>query len=134
MTDRTTSRRPQILLVDDDADVRTFSALVLRTAGCDVRLAEDGTRALEELASERPDVVVLDVQMPDLDGWTVLERIRSDPELASTRVVMCTVKTPVEDEWRAFALRPDAHLAKPYTIVDLEQVVRSLAEEAASHP
>lgn len=133
MSDGPAPRRPQVLLVDDDADVRTLSALVLRTAGCDVRLAEDGTRALEELAAQRPDVVVLDVQMPDVDGWTVLEHIRSTPYLASTRVAMCTVKTPTEDEWRALRLRPDAHLAKPYTITDLEEVVRSLAQGAASH-
>ncbi|MBI2170032.1 MAG: response regulator [Actinobacteria bacterium] len=118
----------RVLLVDDADDLRALGAFVLLHAGYEVMIAASARDALTLLATSDPlpDVVVLDVQMPDLDGWSTLERIRANPATARVPVLMCTVKTWVEDEDRIVDLGPDGHLAKPYSIDELEAAVRSL--------
>jgi CheY-like chemotaxis protein len=108
------------LVVDDNADVRLLLATVLGTRGFRVVEAADGGQALG-LAEQAdpPDVVVLDVQMPDFDGWETLAALRASPRFADVPVVLCTVKSSAADRLRAWKLGCDGYLVKPFDIHDL---------------
>lgn len=108
-----------VLVIDDAADIRLLVRALLTRADCHVREAESAADAFVALDRERPDVVLLDVQMPDADGWSVLERIRSDPETAELPVVMCTVRAHPEEQARAWRLGCDGYVTKPFAIRDL---------------
>jgi len=112
-----------ILVVDDDADIRTLIEAVLETAGYEVALAADGKEALNKLKRRSYDLVVLDIMMPGMSGYEVLEQIRAMPSRASTPVIVVTAKhdpTGVMREQKGGALD---HLAKPFLPEELEEVV-----------
>lgn len=115
-----------ILICDDDAQVRGLIAAVLRQGNYDLREAAHGEAALEELAQSRPDLAILDVQMPGIDGLEVLERIRSDSDLAETRVLLLSGNKEALDEGWGVRVGADAHLRKPFAVAELSEAVRSL--------
>ena len=105
------------LVVDDAPDIRLLAELVLSMAGFTVTTASSGKDALCQLAGDDlPDIVVLDVQMPDLDGWQTLSRLRDDPRTADLPVVLCTVKGLPEDTLKGWLLGCDGYLGKPFDI------------------
>lgn len=108
------ARREPVLVVDDDRDVRDTLSAVLESEGYQVRCADNGAQALAALHGARPCAIVLDLSMPVMSGWDVLEAVRSDGELAGIPVVVLS------------AMRaPDgvAHLSKP---VSLDELVTTL--------
>ena len=118
------------LVVDDAADIRLLAELVLTMAGFTVTAAGSGSEALRMLggAVELPDIIVLDVQMPDVDGWETLARIRQEPRTADLPVVLCTVKGLPEDAFRGWSLGCDGYLGKPFDIGGLvEELERVLS-------
>ena len=122
------------LVVDDAADIRLLADLVLTMAGFYVSAAASGREALRFLAErDLPDIVLLDVQMPDVDGWETLSRLRADPRTADLPVVLCTVKGLPEDTLKGWSLGCDGYLGKPFDIgglVDeLHRVLRRPPEE-----
>ena len=122
-----------ILVVDDDADIRELIQAILEAAGHDVALAADGQEALNKLKRKPYDLVVLDIMMPTMSGYEVLEQIRAMPSRASTPVIVVTAKhdpTGVMREVRGGAVD---HLAKPFMPEELEDVVgRALASNQES--
>ena len=129
---------PTALVVDDSADLRFLFATMLRTIGFAVVEAGSGEEALAaaETVQPLPDVVLLDVQMPVVDGWGTLQGLRRAPRTADVPIVMCTVKASPADHVRAFELGCDAYVVKPFDIHDLlrqikEVVRRSPAERQA---
>lgn len=120
----------RVLVVDDAADIRLLVRTVLSRAGCDVREAAGATEAFAAIDDALPDVVLLDVQMPDADGWSVLATIRSEPRAASLRVVICTVKGHPDDRTRGWRLGCDGYLTKPFAIPDLVDEVMAVARRA----
>ncbi len=105
------------LVVDDAPDIRLLAELVLSMAGFNVTTASSGKDALCQLAvGDLPDIVVLDVQMPEVDGWETLSRVRGDPRTADLPVVLCTVKGLPEDTLKGWSLGCDGYLAKPFDI------------------
>ena len=105
------------LVVDDAPDIRLLADLVLTMAGFTVSAASSGSEALRKLASgDLPDIVLLDVQMPDVDGWETLARVRADPRTADLPVVLCTVKGLPEDTLKGWSLGCDGYLGKPFDI------------------
>jgi CheY-like chemotaxis protein len=105
------------LVVDDAPDIRLLADLVLSMAGFTVRAASSGSEALRALAGgDLPDIVLLDVQMPDVDGWETLSRLRADPRTADLPVVLCTVKGLPEDTLKGWSLGCDGYLGKPFDI------------------
>lgn len=109
------------LVVDDAPDIRLLADLVLSMAGFSVTAAGSGSEALRLLLAggELPDIVLLDVQMPDVDGWETLSRLRGDPRTANLPVVLCTVKGLPEDTLRGWSLGCDGYLGKPFDISGL---------------
>jgi CheY-like chemotaxis protein len=113
----------KVLVVDDDADIRWLTRTILG-GRFDVLEAATGTEALRVLGQgEAVDAVVLDVQMPELDGWDTLVMIRKDPKWSELPVILCSVKSEAPDARRAWELGCDAVIGKPFAIDDLEETV-----------
>jgi DNA-binding response OmpR family regulator len=117
-----------ILVVDDDADMRDLVAELLGRAGHDVRQASDGRAGLRELFRRPPDLVVLDVSMPELDGWATLERIR---EVSEVPVLMLTAQSGELDKVRGLRGGADDYVAKPFGRQELLARVEALLRRAA---
>ncbi len=103
----------QILVVDDTADNLTLMTYLLRAAGHEAISAATGEQALVQAASHQPDLIMLDVQLPDTDGYTILARLREDPRLSKVPVIAVTAYAMVGDRDHALAAGFDAYLAKP---------------------
>lgn len=117
-----------VLIVDDDPDIRTMLGFTLGTEFA-VRFAASGAEAIEALTTAPPDAMLLDIMMPGIDGYDVLE-IRRERALApSTCVVMLTCKSDERDLVRSWALGADAYLTKP---VDPAQIAAKLRAHLAS--
>jgi adenylate cyclase len=112
-----------ILVVDDDADIRTLIQAVLETAGHDVTLASEGQEAVNKLRRRPYDLVVLDIMMPNMSGYEVLEQIRAMPSRAATPVVVVTAKHDPSGVMREVKGGAVDHLAKPFLPDELEEVV-----------
>lgn len=105
----------RVLVVDDQDDVRALLRVTLESAGYEVDQAPSGEAALLALTERpMPGLVVLDLQMPDIDGWDVLRQIRENPRTADVRVLTCTVKASAADAERAWRLGCDGYLTKPF--------------------
>jgi DNA-binding response OmpR family regulator len=100
-----------VLVVDDERDIRGLVHELLQRAGHDVVEAPDGNEALRRFYAEQPDLVILDVQMPGLDGWGVLERIR---ELSDVPVIMLTARAEELDKVRGLRAGADDYVTKPF--------------------
>ncbi|MBV8258451.1 MAG: response regulator transcription factor [Actinobacteria bacterium] len=121
----------RILVVDDDADIRTLVRTLLERAGATVYEAGDGRSGLREFHSHRPDLVVLDVQMPELDGWSVLERIR---DLSDAPVLMLTAMGQEMDRVRGLQGGADDYVVKPFGRQELLARVEALLRRASLAP
>ena len=123
-----------ILVVDDDPSVRRLLSVQLGLAGHEVYIAEDGASALIEIGRSKPDVLVLDVMMPLLDGWQVLEVLRAKPLYQNLPVVLLTAKSQADDVERSYALGASLVMAKPYDgdrLLAMIETVRVQAEVLA---
>ena len=115
-----------VLVVDDEPDILLMLRMSLEDEGHVVVMASDGERGLEKLAEHRPDIVLLDVMMPVLDGWGVLERKQRDGD--STPVIVLSAKTEAADIDKAMHLGATEYVTKPF---DLDRVVALVAEVLA---
>jgi CheY-like chemotaxis protein len=123
-------QRATVLVVDDDAVTRTVVSTVLKLEeDYHVLEAEDGRQALELAREARPGLVVLDLSMPELDGFSVCRALRADHELAMVRVLILSGHGDAEDRELAERMGADAYLTKPFTSLGLVEVVRQLTEE-----
>lgn len=102
----------KVLIVDDEPDILLMLRINLEAEGYETALAADGETALRRIADEEPDVVVLDVMMPVMDGWSVLESLSSRP--GAPRVVVLSAKTASRDVRRALDLGAAEYLTKPF--------------------
>jgi DNA-binding response OmpR family regulator len=117
--------RGTILVVDDDADIVRFVEMNLRLEGYRVLVAHDGLQALEMVAAEVPDLVLLDVMMPGFDGIEVTRRLRSDSRTATLPVIMLTAKTMTADRVLGLTTGADDYILKPFDTLELVARVRS---------
>jgi DNA-binding response OmpR family regulator len=117
-----------VLVVDDEEGIRVLCRVNLELAGYDVVEAGDGATALELARSEQPDLMFLDVMMPQMDGWDVLRRLKEDPATASIPVVMLTARTSEGDQIRAWGEGILDYLAKPFDPQALEDFAAAAME------
>ena len=118
-------RRPKVLVVDDSAANRELIEACLAGVDCDVRLAEDGLSALKAVELSPPDLVLLDVQMPTMDGYQVCRRIKADPRMRLVPVVMITALNHIDDRVKALESGADDFMSKPVERVELVARVKS---------
>ncbi len=103
----------KILLVDDDMDTLRLVGLMLQRQGYEVRVASSGQQALGMVQAEMPDLILLDIMMPEMDGYEVARRLRSDPATSEIPIIMFTAKTQVDDKVMGFEAGADDYLTKP---------------------
>lgn len=120
----------EVLVVDDDPDIRALVAMALEDAGFSVRQSADGRSALATIETQAPDVVVLDVNMPGMDGYEVVRRMRQENETSHTKVLMLTTALGERDRLRALGDGADEYLTKPYEPAALVQMVEWLARSS----
>src|SRR5688572_19291836 len=121
------STHTSVLVADDDEDIRLLLGELLKRAGYAVHAVANGRDALRTFHAERPDLVLLDVSMPELDGWQTLERIR---ELSDVPVLMLTAKTAEADRVRGLRGGADDYVAKPFAKDELLARVEALLRRA----
>jgi DNA-binding response OmpR family regulator len=121
----------RVLVVDDEADIRGLLRELLERAGHDVIEAPDGREGLRTFHSEQPDLVILDVAMPGLDGWQTLERIR---ELSDVPVVMLTARAQEMDKVRGLRAGADDYVTKPFGSRELLARVEGQLERRPKEP
>ncbi len=118
----------KILLVDDHPDIVRLLQMCLAHQGHTLLTASDGQEALDLLQAKRPDLVILDVVMPRVDGFRVLSRIKSDPELKETVVVMLTIHDHPEEVTLGLDIGADFYLSKPFKPAEVSSLVRRICE------
>jgi DNA-binding response OmpR family regulator len=118
---------PQVLCIEDDPDIALAVRLVLRRAGLEVMQAATGEEGLHLFRSEHPEVVLLDVGLPTMDGWSVLERIREQDD---TPVMMLTAHGLAADQFRGLHSGADDYLVKPFSNTELIRRVQTLLKQA----
>jgi len=126
--ERFPEKRCTVLLVDDVCDSREMYAFFLRAAGYVVHEAADGSDAVAVALEFRPDVIVMDLSLPSMDGWTAIASLSRNPETAPIPVVVLSAHTFPADEERARDLGAAAFLAKPCVPEDLARIVRQVSE------
>jgi pilus assembly protein CpaE len=116
----------KILIIDDDVDTLKLVGLMLQKQGYAICAASNGALGLAKALEERPDLILLDVMMPDMDGYEVTRRLRRNPVTASTPILMFTAKTQLDDKVTGFESGADDYLTKPTHPNELQAHVRAL--------
>ncbi len=122
--------RKKVLVIDDDHEVGALIETVLDADGCDVYHAYSGIEGLKQTYQVHPDIIVLDIMMPDMDGFTVCSRLR---EMVSTPILMLTALSSEKDMIRGFNVGVDDFLRKPFNNNELKARVRALLRRASQN-
>src|SRR6187455_5895 len=122
--------KPRALIVDDEVQIRRLLRVALEGAGYDVHEADAGQLGLQAIAIVRPEVIVLDLGLPDLDGLTVLQRLR---EWSTTPVVVLTVRDSESDKVSALDSGADDYVTKPFSTAELLARLRAAQRRVQPH-
>ena len=125
------AREPSVLVVDDEPDAAEFVRDALRTEGFRAMVARDGRQALELVKRRRPDLVVLDIMMPEMSGFEVLEALRGDRTMAGLPVLVLTARGGKDDAARGLALGARRYMSKP---VDVKDLIAEVRRHVAARP
>lgn len=120
------------LVIDDDPTIAEMLGVVLGLEGYQVAVARDGHEGLAAARQQRPDVIILDVMMPSLDGWAVADTLREDPELRTIPIVFCTARSSADDVWAGWQLGATSYVSKPFVNEELVgEVLRATGSDTA---
>lgn len=108
-----------ILIVEDEDNIAVALEFLLSRAGHSHKRLATGTGALDEIRRNRPDLVLLDIMLPDISGYEIIEQVRSDPDLHDVRVLMMTARGSVVERKRGLELGADGFIAKPFELAEL---------------
>jgi DNA-binding response OmpR family regulator len=118
----------RVLVIDDDAPIRLLCRVNLEAEKMEVIEAVDGASGLARAKEERPDVVLLDVMLPQMDGWQVAERLLEEPDTADIPIVFLTARAELGDRARGLEIGGIDYLTKPFNPVELAGQIRNLLE------
>lgn len=116
----------KILIVDDEPSIVLSLEFLMKKAGYEVVTAADGNQGLERMASERPALVLLDVNMPGRNGYEVCQAIRDNPDWKDTRIVMLTAKGRDVERDKGLAMGADSYVTKPFATKEVVALVEQL--------
>jgi len=119
----------KILVVDDERHIARLIQVNLERVGYIVITAENGKEALEKIESDRPELVILDVMMPVMDGLETLKTIRATPGICELPIIMLTAKTQDQDVFRGYSLGVDIYLTKPFNPAELIGFVKRVFDD-----
>ena len=122
----------RVLVAEDEPNIAESLSFLLTRAGFDVAVESDGTAALAALEAAPPDVLVLDVMLPGVDGYEILRHVRADDTLRALPVVMLTAKSQPEDRRTALDAGADLFVTKPFSNADIVTAVERLTGGAGS--
>jgi DNA-binding response OmpR family regulator len=125
-------KKKKILVVDDEEDILHFLELVLREKGYDVVTAANGHEALTTAQIERPDLVLLDIMMPQMDGWEVLKLLRIDDDTASIPVAMLSARTEAKDRVQGLQEGAIDYICKPFSLQELLVKIETIFGQGGS--
>ena len=117
--------RSTVLVVDDSVTVRKVTSRLLERQGYNVQVAKDGIDAIETLQDLTPDLILLDIEMPRMDGFEVAMQVRHDPRLKNIPIIMITSRTGDKHRQRAFELGVNDYMGKPYQEAQLISKIQS---------
>jgi two-component system phosphate regulon response regulator PhoB len=120
----------KVLIVEDNVDLRALVRMTLELEDFELHEAKDGQVGLDMAKSIKPDLVVLDVMMPELDGLQVCRGIRADASLKHTRVMLLSARGQIEDHRLGFAAGADRYLVKPFSPAGLRDAVAEIFDNA----
>ena len=123
-----------IFCVEDDASIRDIELYALQSAGLQARGFAGGAECLEALRKERPDLILLDVMLPDIDGVELLQRLKRQPETRAIPVVMATAKGAEYDKIQSLDLGADDYLVKPFGMMEMIARVRAVLRRCEAKP
>jgi len=118
----------KILIVDDEPSIRKLIKLILSLEQYDIAEASNGSAALEQIKANLPDLVLLDVMMPEPDGWEVIKILKDNPETMHIPIVFVTAQNDISDKMKALELGANGYLEKPLNYVELRAIVKSMIE------
>lgn len=121
------SRR--VLIVEDNSDSRTLLTDILSTLDCTVLAARDGAQGIALAASEKPDLILMDLSLPQMDGWTATSRIKADERLRHIPIIALTAHAMVGDREKALAAGCDDYISKPIDLRELQQVLTKYLDQ-----
>jgi two-component system alkaline phosphatase synthesis response regulator PhoP len=124
----------KILIADDEQNIVISIEFLLRREGFEVLVAGDGEAALAKVRAERPDLVLLDVMMPRMNGFDVCQALRADPDLGATRILMLTAKGRDTEVSKGLGLGADGYMTKPFSTKELLAEVRKLLGDVGMMP
>jgi pilus assembly protein CpaE len=122
----------KILIVDDDIDSLKLIGLMLQRQGYDIVAANNGAQAFSKATGDRPDLIILDVMMPDMDGYEICRRLRANPVTQGIPIIMFTAKTLIDDKVAGFEAGADDYLTKPTHPAELASRVKAILSRSAT--
>ena len=122
----------KVLYVEDQPSQRALINQLLKLASIDVELAGNGVVGYEKAKAGRPDVILMDLKMPQMDGFQTIEKIRNDPELADTPIIVLSAWTNSKNEKRALEVGADRCIAKPFDMDQLLAAIREACDAGSS--
>lgn len=126
--------RPVILLADDDSELRTMLRAHFSKMDCEVLESVDGADTLEQIITQRPNLVILDVMMPELTGWEICKYVKQRDIYNNTGIVMLTGIGPTNNELTSPLFGADDYIDKPFEFGELQEKVDAVLEEKDSPP
>ncbi len=127
------STKSTIMIVDDDHELVTIVRVILEQKGFNVRCAYNGPQLFADLDEHKPDLIILDIMMPEMDGLEVLTRLKGNPDTVSIPVIMLTALDRYEDRLRGYKLGADHYISKPFTKAQLMAGINRLLSGDQGH-
>ncbi len=119
----------RILIVDDEPNILLSLDFLMRKSGYSVLLARNGNEALEHIQQSKPDLILLDIMMPDVDGYEICQKTKSNPDTSHIKIIFLTAKSKESDIAKGLEMGADAYITKPFTNKNLLEQVKTILEK-----
>jgi two-component system alkaline phosphatase synthesis response regulator PhoP len=120
------TQQKKILIADDNENIREALTYLLEDEGYKLWLAKDGAEALKQVREVRPDVLLLDIMMPEINGYDVCRTIKNDPDLKKTYIIMLTAKGQVTEQERGKEVGADEYVVKPFSPMEILTKIKKI--------